>query len=221
MDFCNLCKLKYLFKVPTCFKNPDNPKAIHLMSTNSVRSFQNSRTLETGLSDLHKITVTVLESYLEKEQPKILSYRDFRKFSSNNFRTQILQDFSTQHLSSDSPSLNFYVDICIRAFDIYAPKEKKYLGANNSPFMNKAISKPVMDRTKLRNKLLKIDLQKINWLIIAIETKSKRDYYNSLDNRNVTENKLFWKTVKPFFSDKSPMRQKITLIEKDEILGNI
>ena len=31
---------------------------------------------------------------------------------------------------------------------------------------------------------------------------------------------MVWKTVKPFFSDKGPMRQKITLIEKDEIQGN-
>ena len=31
---------------------------------------------------------------------------------------------------------------------------------------------------------------------------------------------MVWKTVEPFFSDKGPMRQKITLIEKDEIQGN-
>ena len=55
---------------------------------------------------------------------------------------------------------------------------------------------------------------------MSLTRKSKRDYYNNLDNKNVTDNKLFWKTVKPFFSDKGPMRQKITLIEKDEILGN-
>ena len=41
-NFCNLYKLKNLIKVPTCFKNPDNPKTINLMLTNSVRSFQNS-----------------------------------------------------------------------------------------------------------------------------------------------------------------------------------
>ena len=31
----------------------------------------------------------------------------------------------------------------------------------------------------------------------------------------------FWKTVKPFLSDKGPMKQKITLIiENDENIGN-
>ena len=71
------------------------------------------------------MTVTVLKSYLEKKQPKIISYRVFRKFSNNDFRTQILRDFSTLHLFSDSTSLDLYVDTCIRALDIYAPKKKK------------------------------------------------------------------------------------------------
>ena len=55
---------------------------------------------------------------------------------------------------------------------------------------------------------------------MSLTRKSKRDYYNNLDNRNVTDNKFFWKTVKPFFPDKGPMREKITLIENDEIIGN-
>ena len=76
-----------------CFKNPDNPKTIDLMLTKLVRSFQNTRALETGLSAFHKMAVTVLKSYLEKKHRKIISYRDLGKFSNNDFRTQILRDF--------------------------------------------------------------------------------------------------------------------------------
>ena len=143
-DFCNLYKLKNFIKVPTSFKNPDNPETIDLMLTKSVRSFQNSCALETGLSEFHKMTVNVLKSYLKKKQPKIKSYRDFGKFSNNDFKTQILRDFSTLHLSNDSPSLDLHVDICIRTLDVYALLY---------PFMNKA--KIVMDRARLRNKFLK------------------------------------------------------------------
>ena len=194
-DFCNQYKLKNLIKVPTSFKNPDNPKTIDLMLTKSVRSFQNSCALETGLSEFHKMTVTVLKSYLKKKQPRIISYRDFGKFSKNDFRTQILRDFSTLHLSNDSPSLDLYVDICIRTLDVYAPKKKKYLRANSSPFMNKAISKIVMDRTRLRNKFLKnrtaenkLAYNRQRNYCVSLTRKSKRDYYNNLDNRNVTDN---------------------------------
>ena len=93
--------------------------------------------------------------------------------------------------------------------------------------MNKAISKAVMDRTRLRNKFLKnrtaenkLAYNRQRNYCVSLTRKSKRDYCNNLDNRDVTDNKLFWKTIKPFFSDKGPMREKITLIENDEIIGN-
>ena len=154
-NFCNLYKLKIVIKVTTYFKNSDNPKNIDLMLTNSIRSFQNSSCpRETGLSDFHKMIVTVLKSYLGKNQPKFISYSDFGKFSNNGFRIQILRDFSILHLSGDYSSLDLNADIYIRALNIYAPKNEKYLKANNSPVMNKAISKTMMDRRSLRNKFL-------------------------------------------------------------------
>ena len=61
-DFCNLYLLKKLIKKPTYFKNPENPKTIDLILTNRARSFCNSGTLGTGLSDFHKLTVTVLKN---------------------------------------------------------------------------------------------------------------------------------------------------------------
>ena len=51
-------------QTPRCFKNTDNHKAIELMLTNSVPSFQNScAALEAGLYDFDKMTVTVFKSY--------------------------------------------------------------------------------------------------------------------------------------------------------------
>ena len=40
-----------LIKEPTCFKNPLNPSSIDVMLTNDKCSYQNSVTLEIGLSD--------------------------------------------------------------------------------------------------------------------------------------------------------------------------
>ena len=213
-----------MIKVPTCFKSPDNPEAISLLLTNSVRSFQNSCALETGLSDFHKMTVTVLKSYLEKKQPKIISYREFLgKFWNNDFRAQILRKFSTLHLSNNSPFLDLHVYISLRALDIYAPKKKKYLRGNSSPFMNDAMSKAVIGCTWLRDKFLKnrsaenkLAYNHQRNYCVPLTRKSKRDYNRNLDNRNATDKKLFWKTVKLFFFDKDPMRQKITLIKITE-----
>ena len=38
-----------------------------------------------------------------------------------------------------------------------------------------------------------------------------------MNEKKITDNKTFWKTVKPFLSDKTPSDEKITLIEKDKI----
>ena len=43
-------------------------------------------------------------------------------------------------------------------------------------------------------------------------------YYSNLDPSNFTDNKMFWKTVKPFLTDKGTTSRKITLIESGEIL---
>ena len=143
------------------------------------------------------MAVTILGSYWEKKQPKIVSYRSFGKFSNSDFKKQILRAFSTLRLSNDFPSLDLYVDICIRVLYIYAPpKKKRYLRGNSSPFMNKAISKAVMDRRRLRNKFLKnrsaenkLAYYRQKNYCLPLTLKSKRDYYNNLDNRIVTDSK--------------------------------
>ena len=57
MDFCDIYNLYNLIKEPTCYKNPDNPSSIDVMLTNRKNSFQNSTTIETGISDCHKMTL--------------------------------------------------------------------------------------------------------------------------------------------------------------------
>ena len=59
-EFCKNYNLKSLIRVSTCYKNPKNPSCIDLILKNSQRSFQSSCAIETGLSDYHRMTVTVM-----------------------------------------------------------------------------------------------------------------------------------------------------------------
>ena len=79
-----------MIQVPRCFKNTDNHKAIEMMLTNSVHSFQNSCAPETGLYDFDKMTGTVFKSFLEKKQLNIRLDMYLGTFSNNDSRTQIL-----------------------------------------------------------------------------------------------------------------------------------
>ena len=78
--------LKSLVKQKTYFKNPDNPSCIDIILTNSPRSFQDSCLFETGFSDFHKLTTTVLKQYFPKKKPKIVNYKDYRNFRNDEFR---------------------------------------------------------------------------------------------------------------------------------------
>ena len=49
---------------------------------------------------------------------------------------------------------------------------------------------------------------------VSLLRKLKREYYSSLDVKNATDNKTFWKIVKPFLSDNVTSALKITLIYK-------
>ena len=48
--------------------------------------------------------------------------------------------------------------------------------------------------------------------------KEKKQFSNNLNPSFVTDNKLFWKTIKPFFSSKGNYGSEIEVVEKDEVL---
>ena len=60
--------LKNILKVPTCFKNLENPSCIDLILTNRTNCFQNTMAFKTGLSDFHKMTVTILKAFFNKKK---------------------------------------------------------------------------------------------------------------------------------------------------------
>ena len=53
--------LENLVKDKTCFKNANNASTIDLFFTNNSLAFQNTTTTFTGLSDYHKLVLTVLK----------------------------------------------------------------------------------------------------------------------------------------------------------------
>ena len=88
-DFCNFYNLKSLIKTLTCFKSTENPSCIDLILTNRPHNFQHSAVLETGLSDFHLLTVTVLKTTFRKRPPKVIRYRNYKNYSHSNFQLEL------------------------------------------------------------------------------------------------------------------------------------
>ena len=93
---------------------------------------------------------------------------------------------------------------------MYALLKKKYIRGNNSPFMNRILSKEIMKRSRLRNKFLKSksNADKKNYVkqrnyCVPLLRRTKKEYYGNLDPKKVADKKTFWRTVKPFLSKSS------------------
>ena len=126
--FMSAYKLKSLVKQKTCFKIPDNPSCNDLILTNSPRSFQDNSVFETGLSDFHKLTTTVLKQYFPKPKPKIVNYRDYRNFRNDEFRAEL----DNEILKHDINNIEYqhFLNIFIEILNEHAPMKIKYLRAN-------------------------------------------------------------------------------------------
>ena len=92
-DVCVIYNFKSLINQPTCFKNPQNPSCMDLILTNKSMSFQITSVIETGLSDFHKLIVTVMKMSFSKHEPKIFYYRDYNTFS-EHFRNDLKYVFN-------------------------------------------------------------------------------------------------------------------------------
>ena len=224
-DFCRNYNLTSMINKPTCYKNPNQPSCIDLILTNCPNSFQHSCTVETGLSDFHKMTITVMKTTYKKLEPRIINYRDFKSFCNDSFRESLQQALSITSVNGCDEAYKGFITSCKKSLESHAPLKKKYVRGNQSPFMNKDLSKAIMVRTKLRNIFLKnrTEENKINYnkqrnLCVALLRKSKREYYQNLNVASVCDNKKFWKVVKPLLSNKIVSNEKITLVEKSEIL---
>ena len=151
-NFCGTYHLHNLIKDPICFKNPDKPSRIDLLLTNFPKSFLKSQTLETGLSDFHKLTLTVLKIHYKKQNPLVVKYRDYKNFSNGSFRTELLSAMERYSNISfpDFQSKFLYL------LGKHAPVKKRYIRANQKTFMYKERNQAIMVRSKLRNKFLKL-----------------------------------------------------------------
>ena len=81
--------------------------------------------------------------------------------------------------------------------------------ANQQPYITKTLRKAIMKRSELERKYFKHSSPankkaygKQKNLCSKLYKKERKKYYSNLDIKNITDKKKFWKTMKPFFSEK-------------------
>ena len=217
--------LQNLIKQPPCYKNPSRPTCIDLILTNVPRSFQSTCIIETGLSDFHLMTLTVIKMSFKKFQPRIINYRSYKHFSNDTFRKDLIDKLFNEKFVINDDGLKRFCELSVNVLNKHAPRKKKYPRGNQMSFFTKELSKEILTRSRLLNKYIRnrneenraIYVKQRNYWVPLLR-KSKKKYHENLDERNLMDNKLFWKIIKPSFSDKIVTRDRIHLTKNGEVV---
>ena len=105
--------------------------------------------------------------------------------------------------------------------------KKKIVRANDAPYMTKALRKAIATRSRLENEFhrkrteeSKLAFKKHKNYCTRLYKKERQKFYSNLDPKCILDNKKFWETMKPFFSNKGLNKRNITLIEENNIILN-
>ena len=137
--------LENLIKGPTYFKSTV-PTMIDLTVTNQKSLFMKSSAYESGLSDFHNLTTTILE-VITRGNPRNILYRDYKAFDQNKFKDLLRSQLASMK-TGDYSQIH---EIFLERLDGIAPI-KKILRLNHNPFMSKALRKAIMVMSNLKNK---------------------------------------------------------------------
>ena len=116
------------------------------MSNHSNR-FQSTTTIASGLSDFHKLVITVLKTAFSKAKPQVISYRSYKLLDQETFRTRLRKNLEKRK----SVHYTEFERIFLNTLYAQAPLKKKTLRANHAPYMTKTLRKAIMRRSALEN----------------------------------------------------------------------
>ena len=191
--------------------------------TNQQQGFQQTHAIETGISDFHKMVFTVMKTHYKKQKVKTIQYRNYKHFHEQSFNFDLNNEL--MKIDINNAKLKEFNNFFKKVLDKHASRKQKYIRANNSNYITKALRKEIMRRSRLRIKFLrertnesKIAYNKQRNIYVSLLSKIKRDYLANLDTKIMKNNRKFWKTVNPLFQEKSSSKESISLINKDGLI---
>ena len=150
----------------------------------------------------------------------MVHYRDYQNFQNNEFRAEL----DNEMLKHDLGNMKYLhlPNIFIDILNKHAPMKQTYLRANQKIFMTRDLHS-----SRLRNKfwrdgtdISRGEYKKQRNLYVSHLKKAKKDHLAKLDIKTVTDNKKFWQTVKPLFSNNVKAKTVIKLVENNAMIDD-
>ena len=200
MKSFQIYNFKDLLDKPACYNNPTNPSCVDVILTSRPRSFQNSFTFETKLSDFYKMMLTVPNSSFAKQKPKVKNYCNYKFFNNTLFRDQVFNKLRYSNLQINDKGLKNFKETCLTVINTIALLKSK--SSKSGTLHKQRNSTGCYAQVKTKKKILKSRSEndkkaynKQRNKCISLLWKTKKSYYSNLNRK---DNKKFWKTIKSF-----------------------
>ena len=126
-----------------------------------------------------------------------------------------------------APFLARFTNISKMILEEKVPLKERYVRYNQAKVMNKLLQKAIMNCSRLLNRYRKEKTEATRSaykrqrnFCVKLLRKTKKEFYNNLNVKYITKNKLFWKAVKPSFTDKTLRDERITLVENNKVVSD-
>ena len=123
-NFLSQHNLYNLVKVSACVKNSSKPTSIDLFLTTKNIHFQNIIAVCSGLSDFHKLVLTVLKTSFDKNKLCQILDMDYKNFKSESFNEDLQNILSTSQINTCKQ----FEEIFLSFLNMHEPLKRNYLG---------------------------------------------------------------------------------------------
>ena len=119
-----------------------------MILTNKPLNFQKTHVAEIGLSNYNKMISTFFKACSSKLRTKVVFYRSYKKSNESDFLCSLKKsnfNFSKNDLNQN---YNLLADKFLSIVNKHAPLKKKFVRANNAPFMKREFQKEIYVRSR-------------------------------------------------------------------------
>ena len=208
-DLCDMYDLKQLICKPTN-STIHGKTLIDIILTNVPDSCKISGTEFIGISDSHNLIYAILNSNAPRLPAKTITYRNYKTFQLSKYIQDVSLIPGTASQLFEDPSDNYWAfqSLLLEVINQHAPVKTVKVRAREAPFMNKRFRNAIRDKTRLYRRFKRCPTNE-NWelyrqqrnLTTSLRRTAIKQYFSSkCDGGN--KNPDFWKTVKPFFTNK-------------------
>ena len=223
-DILDVYNISNIIKVPTCYK-ATNPTLLDVILTNSPNRVASTLCVDTGISDFHLMTCPSTKFSYPGTIRTDITYRSYKRFDEVKFILDLSSaPFHVAGIFDDiDDAVWFYDKLLSEITDHHAPIKRRKERSNKAPFMNGALRKAINVKRTLRKQAKKYNgawevyrVQRNK--VTSLRRSSIKKYFRDRCGPSNSESS-FWKTIRPFLTDKSKSNNQNSIILLHE--GNL